>query len=40
MGNLRFALGTDYEEATAGGLLTALGLTWETGSRCESGPAA
>ena len=31
MGNLRFALGTDYEEAKAAAMLTALGLTWETG---------
>ena len=29
--NLRFALGTDYEEAKAAAMLTALGLTWETG---------
>ena len=31
LGNLRFALGTDYEEAKAAAMLTALGLTWETG---------
>ena len=31
LGNLRFALGTDYEEAKATAMLTALGLTWETG---------
>ena len=31
LGNLRFALGTDYEEAKAATMLTALGLTWETG---------
>ena len=31
MGNLRFVLGTDYEEAKAAAMLTALGLTWETG---------
>ena len=31
LGNLRFALGTDYEEAKAVAMLTALGLTWETG---------
>ena len=31
LGNLRFALGTDYEEAKAAAMLTALGLPWETG---------
>ena len=31
VGNLRFALGTDYEEAKAAAMLTALGLTRETG---------
>ena len=31
LGNLRFARGTDYEEAKAAAMLTALGLTWETG---------
>lgn len=31
LGNLRFALGTDYEEAKAAAMLTALGLIWETG---------
>ena len=29
LGNLRFALGTDYEEAKAAAMLTALGLTWK-----------
>ena len=51
LGNLRFALGTDYEEAKAAAMLTALGLTWETGKpvgawsggmkrRLGSGPGA
>ena len=31
LGNLRFALGTDYEEAKAAAMLAALGLTGETG---------
>ena len=31
LGNLRFALGTDYKEAKAAAMLAALGLTWETG---------
>ena len=33
LGNLRFALGTDYEEAKAAAMLTALGLTWSGGMK-------